>query len=48
MKLTQAGFEVAYSANRADALKAGLHLQFSLRFLVRFSSSDGWERVDKL
>ena len=29
-------------------LKARLHLQFLLRFLVRFSPSDACERVDEL
>jgi hypothetical protein len=29
-------------------VKARLHLQFLLRFLVRFSSSDACERVDEL
>jgi hypothetical protein len=29
-------------------LKASLRLQFLLRFQVRFSSSDGCERVDEL
>ena len=29
-------------------IKARLHLQFSLRLRMRFSSSGGWERVDEL
>jgi hypothetical protein len=39
-----------YSINMhvPNFLKACLHLQFLLRLQVRFSSSDGCERVDKL
>ena len=30
-----------------NLIKARLHLQFLLQFLVRFSPSDGCERVDE-
>jgi hypothetical protein len=33
---------------RSTLIKARLHFQFSLRFLVRVSPSDGCERVDEL
>ena len=34
--------------HRPMFLKARLHLEFLLRYLVRFSSSDVWKRVDEL
>jgi hypothetical protein len=36
------------SFDKGDSLKARVHLQFLLRFLVRFSPSDACERVGEL